>query len=65
MHTLSVDLSDSLFKSMKEFIKSGYFESESDLLQAAIIEFIRKNKIELMEQFLRDDIKWGTQTEQN
>ena len=64
MHTLQVNLSDPLFNSIKEYISSGYFKSEADFMQAAVIEFIRKNKIELMEQFQREDIKWGLQNKQ-
>lgn len=64
MHTLQVDLSDPLFNSVKQYVASGYFKSESDFLQAAIVEFVRKNQIELMEQFQREDIEWGLQNKQ-
>ena len=64
MHTLQVNLSDPIFNSIKEYISSGYFQSEDDFMQAVIIEFIRKNKIELMEQFQREDIKWGLENKQ-
>ena len=43
MHTLQVNLSNPIFNSIKEYISSGYLKSEADFLQAAVIEFIRKN----------------------
>ncbi|MBN2534152.1 MAG: hypothetical protein JXB88_14780, partial [Spirochaetales bacterium] len=58
------NLSDPIFNSIKEYISSGYFKSEDDFMQAVIVEFIRKNKIELMEQFQREDIKWGLENKQ-
>jgi hypothetical protein len=64
MHTLQINLSDPIFNSIKEYISSGYFKSEDDFMQAVIVEFIRKNKIELMEQFQREDIKWGLKNKQ-
>ena len=38
-------------------MKAGFFHSELDVLLVAISEFVRRNRIELMERFAREDIE--------
>jgi len=40
-------------------VEAGFFHSELDVLLAAISEFVRRNRIELMERFAREDIEWA------
>lgn len=43
----------------ESYVKAGFFHSELDVLLAAISEFVRRNRIELMERFAREDIEWA------
>ena len=40
-------------------MKTGWFASEAEVVRAALIEFVRRNRVELLERFLRDDIQWA------
>ena len=59
MKSLSVDFPDSLAVAVESYVKAGLFNSELDVLLAAISEFIRHNRIDLMEKFAIEDIEWA------
>ena len=59
MKTLSIDLPDNMANQIENFVKSGFFTSEPDVILAAMTEFIRRNRIELMERFAMEDIDWA------
>ncbi len=59
MKSLSMDLPDDLAVAVESYVKAGFFHSELDVLLAAISEFVRRNRIDLMERFAREDIEWA------
>lgn len=59
MKSLSIDLSDELAISIESYVKAGFFHSELDVLLTAISEFVRRNRIDLIERFAYDDIEWA------
>ena len=59
MKTLSIDLPDNLVAAIHGYIKAGYFNSEPEVLMAALLEFVRRNRVDLMEQFAHEDIEWA------
>jgi len=59
MKTISVDLPDNLAVAVDNFVEAGFFNSELDVLLAAITEFVRRNRIDLVEQFAHEDIEWA------
>ena len=59
MKSLSVDLPDNLAMAVESYVKAGLFNSELDVLLAAISEFIRHNRIDLIEKFAIEDIEWA------
>lgn len=59
MKTISIKLPDDVANQMQEFVKAGYFSTEHELVLAALAQFIRRNRIELAEEFARDDIAWA------
>ena len=59
MKSVLVDLPDNLAIAVESYVKSGFFDSELDVLLAAISEFVRRNRIELMEHFAYEDIEWA------
>jgi len=57
--TLSIDIPDNLAAQINEYVKAGFFISEPDVILAAMSEFVRRNQVDLMERFARDDIEWA------
>ena len=59
MKTISVKLPDKLGVEVESYVKSGWFTDESELMRTALHEFIRHNRMKLMEQFMKEDIEWA------
>lgn len=59
MKTLSIDLPDKLAAEIDAYVKAGVFRSEPDAVLAAMSEFVRRNRVDLMERFAREDIDWA------
>jgi len=59
MKSVTIDLPDNLAVAIESYVKSGFFNSELDVLLVAICEFVRRNRIDLMERFAREDIEWA------
>ncbi len=59
MKTLSIDLPDKLAAEIGAYVKAGLFRSEPDAVLAAMSEFVRRNRLDIMERFAREDIEWA------
>jgi Arc/MetJ-type ribon-helix-helix transcriptional regulator len=59
MKTMSINIPDNMANQIKEFVKTGFFATEPDVIMAAMTEFLRRNRIEMMERFAREDIEWA------
>ena len=59
MKTLSIAVPDHLAERINDYVKEGFFLSEPDVVLAAMSEFDRRNRIDLMERFAREDIEWA------
>ena len=59
MKTLSIAVPDHLAERINDYVKVGFFLSEPDVVLAAMSEFVRRNRIDLMERFAREDIEWA------
>ncbi|MCF8142426.1 MAG: ribbon-helix-helix domain-containing protein [Deltaproteobacteria bacterium] len=59
MKTLSITVPDHLAEQIHDYVRSGFFMSEPDVVVAAISEFIRRNRVDLMERFACEDIAWA------
>jgi Arc/MetJ-type ribon-helix-helix transcriptional regulator len=57
--TLSITMSDHLAERIHDYVKAGFFMSEPDVVLAAMSEFVRRNRVDLMEHFAREDIAWA------
>jgi len=60
--TIKIFLPEKLEREVKNYVKSGWFNNEGEVLQTALHEFIRRNRIKLMEQFMKEDIEWALKT---
>lgn len=58
-HTIKISLPEKLGMEVDNYIKSGWFNNKTEMLQAALHEFIRHNRIALLERFMKDDIEWA------
>jgi len=59
MKTLSINIPDNLAAQINDYVKAGFFPSEPDVILAAMSEFVRRNRINMMERFAREDIEWA------
>ena len=59
MKTVKVSLPEKLGMELKNYVKSGWFIDESEVLRTALQEFIRHNRLKLMEKFMKEDIEWA------
>ncbi|RPH97529.1 MAG: CopG family transcriptional regulator [Zetaproteobacteria bacterium] len=59
MKTIQVELPDKLAAEVEALVGTGWFGSEGELVRAALLEFIRRNRADLVEGFLREDIQWA------
>ena len=60
MKKVEIFLPEKLGMEVENYVKSGWFTDEAELLRAALQEFIRHNRIKLMEQFMKEDIEWAS-----
>jgi Arc/MetJ-type ribon-helix-helix transcriptional regulator len=59
MKTLSINIPDNLADQLNDYVKAGFFSSEPDVIIAAMTEFLRRNRVDMMERFARADIEWA------
>ena len=59
MKTIKVSLPKKLGMEVENYVKSGWFNDEEELLRTALHEFIRHNRLKLMEEFMKEDIEWA------
>ena len=54
-----MNVTDEVAHATKDFIKAGYFRTESDVFVAAVVDFLRRNRRELLDRFAAEDIEWA------
>jgi Arc/MetJ-type ribon-helix-helix transcriptional regulator len=59
MKTISVELPDRAAAELDQLVRAGWFASESEAVRAAVLDFVRRNRVELLERFQREDIAWA------
>ncbi|MBI2159502.1 MAG: CopG family transcriptional regulator [Candidatus Rokubacteria bacterium] len=59
MKSVQVELPDKLAAEVEAYVRAGWFGSEADVIRTALAEFIRRNRLELLERFMREDIDWA------
>jgi Arc/MetJ-type ribon-helix-helix transcriptional regulator len=61
MKSLQVELPEKLSKELEALVRGGWFRSEEEIVRAALVEFIRRHRFELLEKYQREDIAWALQ----
>jgi putative addiction module CopG family antidote len=59
MKTLQVELPDQMAREVETAIETGKFENATEVVRAALREFISHRRFELMEQQQLKDIAWA------
>jgi Arc/MetJ-type ribon-helix-helix transcriptional regulator len=59
MRTLNLKVPDRLVEAMEELVQTGWFVDESEIVRQALSEFLQHHRLQLQEQFQRDDIRWA------
>jgi len=61
MKTLEVQLPEPVAMELDALVKGGWFANENEIVRLALLEFARRNRFVLIEQFQREDIAWALQ----
>lgn len=59
MKSIEVELPDKLADELNRLIEAGWFQNQEEAVRAAVLEFVRKSRVELRERFQREDIRWA------
>ncbi len=59
METVPAKVTEKLVMEMDELIKEGWYANRSELIREAIREMVKKNKLELLEAAIKEDVSWG------
>ena len=59
MKSMQFEIPDQLAQEIEALVGKGWFADDSELMRIALVEFIRRHRFELMEQFQRDDVAWS------
>ena len=59
MKAIHVEFPDKLAAEIEAYVRAGWFGSEGEVVRAAVSDFVRRHRIQLLEGFMRDDIEWA------
>jgi Arc/MetJ-type ribon-helix-helix transcriptional regulator len=61
MTTVQVELPEKTAQELDALVQRGWFADRSEAIRLALIEFLGRNRLALMEQFQEEDIHWALQ----
>lgn len=59
MKAINVEFPDKLATEIQAYVRAGWFGSEAEVVRAAVMDFVRRRRIDLLERFMHDDIEWA------
>ena len=59
MKAVQLELPDKLAAEIEAYANAGWFGSEGEVIRAALMDFVKRHRIDLLERFMRDDIEWA------
>ena len=59
MKSIQIELPDKLAQELEAMVKAGWFSTEEEVVRLALLEFVRRHRLELFERFQREDIAWA------
>jgi Arc/MetJ-type ribon-helix-helix transcriptional regulator len=57
--SVTVELPQQLAQQLEALVRSGWFTSEEEGLRVALMDFLRHQRADLVEEFQREDIAWA------
>ncbi len=61
MKVIQVELPDKVAIEIEALVRDGLFLDEKQVVYLALTEFVRHNRLALLERFQREDIAWALQ----
>ena len=59
MKTITVELRNKAAAEIRHYVRAGWFASDAEAVRAAVMEFVRRNRVEILDRFMREDIAWA------
>lgn len=59
MKSMQIELPDKLAQELDAMVKAGWFSNEAEVVRWAVLEFVRRHRLELLERFQQEDIAWA------
>ncbi len=59
--TIEIQLPEQVAAELDALVKGGWFASENEIVRLALVEFVRHNRLALIEQFQHEDVAWALQ----
>jgi Arc/MetJ-type ribon-helix-helix transcriptional regulator len=59
MKAITVEVPAKAAAEIDRYVRAGWFASEAEVVRVAILDFVRRNRVELLERFMREDIAWA------
>lgn len=59
METIPAKITKKLVVEMDRLIEDGWYANRSEFIRGAIRDTIKKNKIERLEEAIKEDVEWG------
>jgi len=59
MSTLTIEISPRLEENILQFVSTGWFKNIEGLVEEALRRYLESHTVDLMEQFIQEDIEWG------
>ena len=59
MNAITTEISPQLQLSMQKLVDEGWFKNINELMEEAIRRYLEFHSMDLMEQFIQEDIVWG------
>lgn len=57
--TLKTQIPLKLLNEMEQLVQLGWFQTVDDVVVSALRRYLEAHQVELMEQFIQEDIEWG------
>ncbi len=61
MKLITLEVPDEVAKELDALVQSGWFHSQDEIARMALLDFVRRHRFELQEQFQQEDIDWALQ----
>ena len=59
MKSIQIELPEKLAHELDMLVQEGWFHSAEEAIRFALLGFLRQHRLELLEQFQREDITWA------